>query len=158
MERGTQSHKKCALVPHGCGTIVYKGNIKKLLLNYSLLLLGVCTRWNIWKIHRPTHLGYLWYGIPKQGRERNVDLKNAIQSINGVLKTEPHISWGFSGTLSCLCHYLPSQIIAANTLMEIALFTSIQSHFKQARSPLHGLILLVIIVYLELVVEKQIVK
>lgn len=153
MESRTQSHNESVLVPHGCSTIVYMGNIKELLTNYSLLL-GLCARWGVWKAHRPTHPVYPWYGIPKQGRDRNADLKNAIQPIIGVLKTGPHILWGFWGTLSCLCHYRPSQTIDAKTLMEITLFTSIQSHFKQGRFPLCGLILVVIIVYLELVVEK----
>lgn len=88
MVKGTQSCNESVL---GCGTVVYKGNQKELLPNYSLLLLGLCARWVLWEVHRPTPPLYLWYGITKQGRDRSADLKNVIQSINGVLKTEPHI-------------------------------------------------------------------
>ena len=35
---GIQSHDGRVLVPHGCGTIVYKVNTKKLLPDNSLLL------------------------------------------------------------------------------------------------------------------------
>lgn len=155
MERGIQSHNECLLVLYGCGTIFYKGNIKELLPNYSLLLLGLCARWLCLKSSQT--YSYLWYGIPKKGRDRNADLKNAIQSINEVLKTEPDTLQGFSGTLFCLCHYLPSQTIEMkdngkhiNGDCSIYFYSvSFQSRF-----PLRGLILLVIIVYLELVVEK----
>lgn len=44
MVKGTQSGKECVLAPHGCGTIAYKVNIKELLSNYSLLILGLCAR------------------------------------------------------------------------------------------------------------------
>lgn len=161
MVRGTLSHKECVLLSHGCGTIVYKGTCPKRKLykgtftNYSLLLLGLCVRWDIWKSHRLLIL--CTCDIRSQSRKETGMLTWKIQFSPLVGFYRPSLIftvWGFKRLCPFLCYYLPSQKIAANTSVEIALFTYTQSHFKHSRLSLQGLMVLVTIVCLELMIEK----